>query len=313
MSIPSNNLLSGLHLSDDDVPVPRVTNTSLIDENNHLKNQLLQRDRQSDSASLSDENIHLKNQLLLRDRQIDQLAARLEALERRSSRSLLRIKAPPVSSCARARALPQPPCQERPQSLTVARREANFSPVHMPDPPEFDNDKVDFGRWPIKMRLKLDCQLDSHSERFEIQYIMSRTAEGPIERLHARATRLTSAEDCLSQLNDCYGERHRESRAWNELSNLHQTGTFADFFAHFQELLAYVTLPESVQIDLVLEKLSFRYADKVEDGTSYDSLRQLIHRCYTLDAGFAREDARNNAFHDDYDTDEFDVEIQAME
>ncbi|THV67503.1 hypothetical protein D6D29_10319 [Aureobasidium pullulans] len=263
MSIPSNNLLSGLHLSDDDVPVPRVTNTSLIDENNHLKNQLLQRDRQSDSASLSDENIHLKNQLLLRDRQIDQLAARLEALERH--------------------------------------------------PPEFDNDKVDFGRWPIKMRLKLDCQLDSHSERFEIQYIMSRTAEGPIERLHARATRLTSAEDCLSQLNDCYGERHRESRAWNELSNLHQTGTFADFFAHFQELLAYVTLPESVQIDLVLEKLSFRYADKVEDGTSYDSLRQLIHRCYTLDAGFAREDARNNAFHDDYDTDEFDVEIQAME
>ena len=113
----------------------------------------------------------------------------------------------------------------------------------MPDPPEFDNDKVNFGRWLVKMRLKLDCELDSHLERFKIQYIMSRTAEGPFERLDARATRFTSVEDCLNQLNDWYGERHRESRACNELSNLHQTGSFADIFAYFEELLAYVTLP----------------------------------------------------------------------
>ncbi|KEQ78303.1 hypothetical protein M438DRAFT_340842 [Aureobasidium pullulans EXF-150] len=159
----------------------------------------------------------------------DDLAARLEALKRRSSLPRARalpqpprqIKTSPVSPRARALALPQPPRQERsPRPLTtmnndcsVARRRAlSSSPVRMTNPPEFDNDK--------------------------------------------------------------YGERHRESRAWSELSRLHQgEDTFADFFAHFEELLAYVTLLESVQINFVLDKLSFRYADKVEDGTSYDSLR----------------------------------------
>ncbi|THY38186.1 hypothetical protein D6C97_10544 [Aureobasidium pullulans] len=297
MSSPRlNDLLSGLHLNDDDVPAPR-------------NNRQMATKNEDTVTSLIDENIHLKNQLCARDSQIANLAARLEALERRSSPSPFRIKTPPVSPRApRARALPQPPRQERPQ-LTVARREANFSPVRMPDPPEFDNNKVDFSRWLVKMRLKLDCELDGHSERFKIQYITSRTTDGPFERLHPR--RFASADDCLNQLNDWYGERHRESRAWNELSNLrqHNTDTFADFFAQFEQLLAYVTLPESVQINLVLDKLSSRYADKVEDGTSYATLGQLIHRCYALDAGFAREDARNNTFYDDYDTDE----IQEME
>ncbi|THW76530.1 hypothetical protein D6D17_10435, partial [Aureobasidium pullulans] len=283
------------------------------------------------SSSLIDENTHLKNQLLQRDHQIDQLSARLEAMERlfhqqsppqrapehRRSLSPLRIKTSPVSPRALPQPprqerpqpprqeRPQPPRQERPQSLALARR--NDSPIRMPDPPEFDNHKVDFSRWLVKMRLKLD-EFDGQSERFKIQYITSRTTDGPFERLHPR--RFASADDCLNQLNDWYGERHRESRAWSELSRLYQGPhtSFADFFAQFEQLLAFVPLPESAQIDMLRDKLNLRYVDKVEDGTSY-TLRQLIRRCYALDAGFAREDARNNTFYDDYDTDE----IQEME
>lgn len=95
MSSPLNSLLSGLHLSDEDAPgqVPR---------NNR---QMATKDEDT-VTSLIDEKIHSKNQLCVRDSQISNLAALLEALERRSS-SPRRITTSPVSP----RAPPQPPRQ----------------------------------------------------------------------------------------------------------------------------------------------------------------------------------------------------------
>lgn len=108
MSSPLNNLLSGLHLSDQDLPAPRAHCTGSDRQNNRRIATVASEHSESyefnDSASHIEENNHLKHQLRLRDRQIAELAARLEALERRSlsSPSPYRIKTSPVSP----RALP---------------------------------------------------------------------------------------------------------------------------------------------------------------------------------------------------------------
>ncbi|THV63488.1 hypothetical protein D6D28_10639 [Aureobasidium pullulans] len=58
--------------------------------------------------------------------------------------------------------------------------------------------------------------------------------------------------------------------------------SFVDFFAKYEEKIAYVDLLE------ILDKLSPRYRVKMNDGHDIDSLKVLIKRYYALDASFAR-------------------------
>ncbi|THX18881.1 hypothetical protein D6D12_10788, partial [Aureobasidium pullulans] len=61
--------------------------------------------------------------------------------------------------------------------------------------------------------------------------------------------------------------------------------SFIDFFAKYEEKIAYINLPK------ILDKLSPRYRFKINDGHNIDSLKVLIKRYYALDAGFVRTDS----------------------
>lgn len=58
-----------------------------------------------------------------------------------------------------------------------------------------------------------------------------------------------TADECFDQLSDWYGDRHRATRARNELNNLKQGPheSFADSFAKYEENMAYVDLQEVAQ------------------------------------------------------------------
>ncbi|THZ12127.1 hypothetical protein D6C90_10418, partial [Aureobasidium pullulans] len=61
--------------------------------------------------------------------------------------------------------------------------------------------------------------------------------------------------------------------------------SFVDFFAKYEEKIAYINLPE------IPDKLSPRYRVKINDGHDINSLKVLIKRYYALDAGFIRADS----------------------
>ncbi|THZ62801.1 hypothetical protein D6C85_09140 [Aureobasidium pullulans] len=264
----------------------------------------------------------------LRNAQQELEEARQE-LERRGRQQPLRNNRPTYRSISRPRS-PSPEHQRRDRSPlrprtsgvrvseapsiirnseapTYASTTASFNrSIKVPEPPEFSNDpqgKVKFSHWLVKMRMKLESgEFEGKSEGVKLRYILTRTDQSVFERLQVRvpgtavtnsALVFASADECFDQLSDWYGDRHRATRAWTELNNLRQgpRESFADFFAKYEEKMAYVDLPEASQIQQILDKLNPRYGVKMNDGHDIDSLKVLIKRCYALDAGFARADS----------------------
>ncbi|THW81705.1 hypothetical protein D6C99_09708 [Aureobasidium pullulans] len=130
--------------------------------------------------------------------------------------------------------------------------------IKVPEPPEFANDdKVKFAEWSTKMRMKLRAgEFDSQDETTKLHYLLSRTRNGPFMRL---------------KMNDWYGDRHEKSRAYSNLANMSQgyNEPFADFYAKFEEKLAYVTMDDEQQMIQITEKLNGRYRSRIDDGTNY--------------------------------------------
>lgn len=150
------------------------------------------------------------------------------------------------------------------------------------------------------MRMKLSAgELDSQDETTKLHYILSRTRNGPFVRLKVRITRdesdeplpnaFTTATECLRQMNDWYGDRREKSRAYSDLANMSQgyNEPFADFYAKFEEKLAYVTMDDEQQMIQITEKLNGRYRTRIDDGTDYADVRAIVKRCYALDRSFA--------------------------
>jgi hypothetical protein len=90
-------------------------------------------------------------------------------------------------------------------------------------------------------------------------------------------------------MNDWYGDRHEKSRAYSNLANMSQgyNEPFADFYAKFEEKLAYVTMDDEQQMIQITEKLNGRYRSRIDDGTNYANVRAMVKRCYALDRSFA--------------------------
>ncbi|CAD0055193.1 unnamed protein product [Aureobasidium pullulans] len=136
--------------------------------------------------------------------------------------------------------------------------------IKVPEPPEFANDdKVKFAEWSTKMRMKLRAgEFDSQDETTKLHYLLSRTRNGPFMRL---------------KMNDWYGDRHEKSRAYSNLANMSQgyNEPFADFYAKFEEKLAYVTMDDEQQMIQITEKLNGRYRSRIDDGTNYANVRAM--------------------------------------
>jgi len=194
------------------------------------------------------------------------------------------------------------------EARTFPSHSGTHRSIKVPGAPEFSNDaqgKVKFSHWLVNMRMKLESgEFEGKTEGVKLRYILSRTDQSVFERLQVRipSTAVTNlndalvfktADECFDQLSDWYGDRHRATRAWTELSNLKQgpRESFADFFAKYEEKMSYVALPEAAQIQQILDKLNARYGSKMNDGYHVECLKDFIRRCYALDAGFTRVDA----------------------
>jgi hypothetical protein len=196
---------------------------------------------------------------------------------------------------------------EAPSGLTHTTNTSGSSssrPLRVPDPPEFDNkSSVSFSQWKVKMRIKLFTSGDyeDRSEQAKLDYILSRTGGSVFERLLMRmpdspnhSLRFLTAQECLDQLNDWYGDRHKQARAYTEFENLAQNynESFEDFLTRFQECSAYMGLSDEHEMQKLQHKLNSRYGQRINDGTYYASLKDVIRRGDALDAHFIFQDAQ---------------------
>jgi hypothetical protein len=164
------------------------------------------------------------------------------------------------------------------------------------------------------MRLKLKTDLGHADDEFKLQYILTRTSAGPFNRLKARIGTTSplsvhNTTDCLSLLNDWYGDRHRKARAWSEFNALEQGDNepFSDFFARFEDCLSYVNVDDDYQIQHLLARVNYRYSYFLDDGTEYTNLHTLMRRGYKLDTSTAIRDFDDNdlgseASHDSHES-----------
>ncbi|THV90122.1 hypothetical protein D6D27_06047, partial [Aureobasidium pullulans] len=235
------------------------------------------------AAALSGALVHLRFHAskTLATHLLKSLAAHL--LKLRALVHLLKTLAPQATR----RALPQAP-----QTSQVQRsRRASLSPVRVPDPPEFDN-KTPFAPWLVKMKLKLNMELSHVNEQTKMDYILSRTSGSVFDRfilcVHGQRSDLVfrDSADCLYQLKEWYGDRHRESRAYTDFELLRQRDdeSFGDFYTRFQDLVGYLNLPESLLILKLKYKLNDRFGYYINDGKIYAFVRELVDRGDRLDA-----------------------------
>jgi hypothetical protein len=109
--------------------------------------------------------------------------------------------------------------------------------------------------------------------------------------------RFATAQECLDQLNDWYGDRHRQARAYTEFENLIQKfdESFEDFLTRFQECSAYLGLAEDQEMQKLQHKLNARYGQRINDGTFYASMKDIVRRGDALDAHFIFQDGQKKA------------------
>ncbi|THY39707.1 hypothetical protein D6C97_10293 [Aureobasidium pullulans] len=276
--------------------------------------------QQQDTLSLQQSNIaDLQDQV---SRLQQQLAELQQDRGRHNTRSPRRQRSPsrdkswsPSQMHSRRNTSPQIPLRasEAPSGVTHATARTTVTgsssvsrPLRVPDPPEFDNkSSVNFSQWKVKMRIKLftSGDYDDKSENSKLDYILSRTGGSVFERLLLRmpdgpkssaSIRFHTAQDCLDQLNDWYGDRHRQTRAYTEFETLSQKydESFADFLTRFQECVGYMNLPEEHELQKLQHKLNARYGQRINDGTYYASIKDVIRRGDALDAHFTYQDAQ---------------------
>ncbi|TIA47148.1 hypothetical protein D6C77_10330 [Aureobasidium pullulans] len=235
-----DDLSDDVRALEDDATKEKAELSSLRETNQRRETKLGQCRKiitqQQDTLAIQQDNIaELQNKIayLERNHNTDRGRDPTRSLSRPRSPSRHRSWSPSQINTTRQPVIPR--VSKAPSGQTHATRATTVSsaasrPLRVPDPPEFDNkSSVSFSQWKVKMRIKLFSSGDyeDRSEDAKLDYVLSRTGGSVFERLLMRmpdspnpSLRFNTAQECLDQLNDWYGDRHRQARAYTEFESL---------------------------------------------------------------------------------------------
>ena len=116
-----------------------------------------------------------------------------------------------------------------------------------------------------------------------------------------------TVSELIKHLVDRYGDINTKSQARTTFQHLKQ-GTdesFEDFFTKFQGCTAFLTLDDDDEAFELRQKLNGRYGQKINDGSDYQTLAEVVKRARNLEDTFRANDARtkNDAPHRSKDKD----------
>ena len=181
----------------------------------------------------------------------------------------------------------------------------SFTTDHgIPNPSKFNGDKLAFYPWLSTLELKLKTSV-FRSHQDSLDYVLS-FLEGQAWALCSPKVQSTFGRPCanpyqtvhelIKHLVSRYGDINTKNKARSTFQQLKQdpSESFSDFHARFQACTAYLSLEEDDEMFELKDKLNGRYGQKVNDGTDYTSLSDLVRRARNLEDTFRSNDQRTN-------------------
>jgi len=182
-------------------------------------------------------------------------------------------------------------------STADARRRAK-----VPDPPVFNGDRTKLDEFVSKAMFKLQAEEDYYlaEPKMAVRYLISRTTETAFECLRARhpdfnqTNPFRDPEEVIASLNRQFGEHDRLLKARNEYETIKMKDneSFDEFYTRWEKCVVYLNKTEADQIYELKSRLNKRFYFKVNDGTQYTSLDQVVTRCHNLAYTFTESDLR---------------------
>jgi hypothetical protein len=182
-------------------------------------------------------------------------------------------------------------------STAVARRRAK-----VPDPPVFNGDRTKLDEFVSKAMFKLQAEDDYYlaEPKMAVRYLISRTTETAFECLRARhpdfnqTNPFRDPEEVIASLNRQFGEHDRLLKARNEYETIKMKDneSFDEFYTRWEKCVVNLNKPEADQIYELKSRLNKRFYFKVNDGTQYISLDQVVTKCHNLAYTFTESDFR---------------------
>jgi putative ubiquitin-RnfH superfamily antitoxin RatB of RatAB toxin-antitoxin module len=188
--------------------------------------------------------------------------------------------------------------QTQPTTATVT-----MSKLKIPDPEIFYGDRAKYEDWLTKMRVKIRYNIES--DQMAVDYISTRVGGNAFEavknHLPGSAKPYQNAEEMFKTLTVRFGELDRALKARTKFDTIRQGDSedFELFYTRFDNCVSLLDLSDSELIHQLKSKLNNRYLSKVNDGTHYQTLPDIVSRCQRLTYTFAENDAfmprnRNN-------------------